>query len=64
MNSGGQNQSEAVGAGPAPGQNGGSDDLKPAKQLCRIAGCSFKAVPELDGFCPDCYDEYYKGKSN
>jgi len=42
--------SVTVGAGPAPGQNGGSDDLKPAEQLCRIAGCSFKAVPELDAW--------------
>ena len=48
---------------PAPGRNMGTDNLKPARQLCRIAGCSFTAVSELGGFCPDCYDEHCKGKS-
>ena len=58
---GGQYQNEARGAGPAPGQTMPQDtDMKPAKQLCGIAGCSFKAVPELGGLCPDCYDEHYK----
>ena len=34
--------------------------MSPARQLCRVPGCSFKAVPELGGLCPDCYDEHYK----
>ena len=63
-NSEGQYQSEAIGAGAAPGQNRGTDDVKPAKQLCRIPGCSFKAVSELGGFCPDCYDEHYPKRND
>ena len=58
---GGSAYGGAEGGGPAPGQTMPQDtDMKPAKQLCGIAGCSFKAVPELGGLCPDCYDEHYK----
>ena len=61
---GGQYQNEARGAGPAPGQTRPQDtDMKPPKQLCRIAGCSFKAVPELGGLCPDCYEEHHKTRN-
>ena len=29
------------------------------KMLRKVAGCSFKGVPELNNFCPDCYKEHY-----
>ena len=32
---------------------------RPPKRLCRTAGCSFKAVPELNHYCPHCYKEEY-----
>ena len=35
------------------------DEQPPVKMLCRVAGCSFKAVPELNNYCPDCYEEHY-----
>jgi len=30
---------------------------QPVTQVCMVAGCSFKGVPELEGLCPNCYDE-------
>ena len=47
----------ARGGGDAQGAS--FDEQPPVKMLCRVAGCSFKAVPELNNFCPDCYEEHY-----
>ena len=36
---------------------------RPAKQLCRTPGCSFRTIPELGQLCKDCFEgNYYKGQ--
>ena len=42
------------------GAGGHSTEDPPAKVLCKVAGCSYKGVKDLDWLCPDCYEEHYK----
>ena len=61
VESGGEDRREeasGVGRGIASGQIKPQDTAeKPAKQLCVTPGCSSKAVPELGGLCPECYED-------
>ena len=51
------------GGGGAGGHQGEEAYMKPAKVLCKVAGCSYKGVEELEGLCPDCYKEHYPVQS-
>ena len=60
VESGGEDRrgEEASGVGVASGQIRPQDTAeKPAKQLCVTSGCSSKAMPELGGLCPECYED-------
>ena len=60
VESGGEDRrgEEASGVGTTSGQIKSQDTAeKPAKQLCVTSGCSSKAVPELGGLCPECYED-------
>ena len=43
-----------------PAGASGEDPVPKKKVLCKTAGCSFYAKPELENLCTDCYREYYE----
>ena len=46
------------------GVPGAADEatLPAMKVLCKTAGCSFFAKPELENLCTNCYEDYYDDK--
>ena len=45
------------------GASGSTPNTKLPKLLCKTAGCSFYANPDLEHLCSNCYEEYYQMKA-